>query len=794
MRAELLGKATAFEEQLRRDLLSLDQTLRILQYDWQRDPLTFDLTTRAGQVVVLNDVSLQIFIADQQGVVRASTRAAIIGTDVSQRDYFQHEAALPASDGEMYIGALTQGQITRQWQLNLVRRLARGDGTFAGIIAASYDPNTLSRFNPMAGAGPILIGLVSMKDGNAWTFTDQATSVADIAGTNLFAAMREADQDSWRGQSGLEDGDRLYAFATVPDRDLKVVVGVDSVEAMRESAAWEHNALLFAAGTSIVMLLLAVLLLRALDAARRRHQAVAHEREILEAALTGMSDGIMMVDRDLRLMAWNQHFPEFTGVPDGILHVGLPMEDILRSQVTAGEFGTVEVEAEVSRRMSLIRSGASMGAMERPRPSGRQIEIRRNPLPGGGFVTLYTDVTARRQAEERMRQAQTMAALGRLTAGVAHDFNNLLVSISGNAELLQEQLAQWPEQAQRLATILQSAERGADLVQRLLAFGRKQALAPARVDLNELVRGMCDLLAATLGRGIRIETKLADGLWPALADRVQVEHSILNLAINARDAMPEGGKLTIATANMSWEHTGTTSPDLSPGDYLVISVADSGTGIEEEVLRNVFEPFFTTKPPGQGSGLGLSQVYGVANQSGGGVRIDSVVGIGTTVSVFFPRAEAAAEPLSGLERAAAAMGSDRAPRAGRTILVVDDEPECRATIADMLTTSGFAVTVAASGAEALGLLDREMRFDLLLADYAMPGMTGLELARTARARAGESLPVVFLTGGGDDDWLSEERWVLVKPFLTRGLLDVVEAALDHARRGNGARDAAPQDA
>ena len=783
-----------FEEQLRRDLLSLDQTLRILQYDWQRDPATFDLATRAGQVVVLNDVSLQIFIADQQGIVRASTRAAIIGTNVSQRDYFRHEAALPASDGGMYIGALTQGQVTRQWQLNLVRRLGHSDGAFAGVIAASYDPNALSRFHPdVASAGRVLIGLVSMKDGNAWTFTDQAQGVIDIGHTELFANMREANQESWRGQSGLEDADRLYAFATIPDRDLKVVVGVDSAEAMRESAAWEHNALLFAAGTTIVMLLLALVLLRTLDAARRGHQALAHERAILEAALTGMSDGIMMVDRDLHLMAWNQHFPEFTGVPDGILRVGLPMEEILRSQVTAGEFGAVEVEAEVSRRMSLIRSGASMGAMERPRPSGRQLEIRRNPLPGGGFVTLYSDVTARRQAEERMRQAQTMAALGRLTAGVAHDFNNLLVSISGNAELLQEQLAQWPEQAQRLATILQSAERGADLVQRLLAFGRRQALAPARVDLNDLVRGMQDLLAATLGRGIFVETKLADGLWPALADPVQVEHSILNLAINARDAMPEGGKLTIATANMPWERAGATSPDLSPGDYLVISVADSGTGMDEEVLRNAFEPFFTTKPPGLGSGLGLSQVYGVANQSGGGVRINSVVGIGTTVSVFFPRAEKIAEPHSGLERAAAALECNQPPRPGRTILVVDDEPECRATIADMLATNGFVVTVAASGAETLGLLDREMRFDLLLIDYMMPGMTGLELARIIRARAGEQPPIVFLTGG-DGDWLSAERWVLIKPFLTRGLLDVVEAALDHARRENGARGPASQDA
>ncbi len=499
--------------------------------------------------------------------MRASTRATIVGTNISQRDYFRHEASLPADDGKMYIGGLTQGQVTRQWQLNLARRLDNGNGTFAGIIAASYDPNALSRFHlDETGVGRGQIGLVSMTDGKAWTVTALGPSVADIASTKLFSVLQGENEGSWRGQSGLDPADRFYARSrnSIPGKDLKVVVGVDLAAAMRESAAWEYNAVVFAAGTSIVMVLLSILLLRALDATRRRHQALAHEREILEAALTGMSDGIMMVDRDLRLMAWNQHFPEFTGVPNHILHVGLQMEDILRSQVTAGEFGSVEVEAEVLRRMTLIRSGASMGAMERPRPSGRQIEIRRNPLPGGGFVTLYSDVTARRQTEERLRQAQTMAALGRLTAGVAHDFNNLLVSINGNAELLQEQLAQQPEQAQRLATILQSADRGAELVKRLLAFGRKQALLPAQVDLNQLVGGMRDLLASTLGRGIIVVTELADGLWPAMADPVQVEHVVLNLAINARDAMPEGGRLTFTTANTLLEEVGVTSPDL-PG-------------------------------------------------------------------------------------------------------------------------------------------------------------------------------------------------------------------------------------
>ena len=280
-----------------------------------------------------------------------------------------------------------------------------------------------------------------------------------------------------------------------------------------------------------------------------------------------------------------------------------------------------------------------MGTIERPRPGGRQLEIRRSPLSGGGFVTLYTDVTARRQTEERLRQAETLAAIGRLTAGVAHDFNNLLVAVSGNAEMLHIQLRGQPEYARRLAVILQAAGRGANLVRQLLAFSRRQALTPELVDLNQTVLGMRDLLRATIGRTIHVETRLDEALLPALIDPVQIEHVLLNLAINARDAMPDGGTLTIATANVTLDAQDPTV-DLPPGEYVVVTVSDTGTGMTEEVLRNAFEPFFTTKPPGQGSGLGLSQVYGVASQSGGGVRIDSTVGKGTTVSVLLPRAGA----------------------------------------------------------------------------------------------------------------------------------------------------------
>ena len=780
VQAQVLGKALAFEEQLRRELLSIDQTLRILEYEWQRDPTHFDLATWSGQAVALGDVALQLSIADAQGIVRSSTRTAIIGADISRRDYFRHEAALMSDDGKMFMGAFTRGLVTRVWQINLVRRLDNHDGGFAGVIVASYDTNSFARFYREADLGNHGLIAVVSADGDAWALAvpAQSAAVTPIAGSPLFAAMRAATDGNWTGRSPIDETERVYAFATVPDRGMKVMVGVDRAEAMNAADAWEQNALIFAGAITLLVLLMTALLLREGYAGRRRHEALAHERAILEATLTGMSDGIMMVDRDLRLMAWNRRFPEFTGVPAGILRVGLPMEDILRGQVGSGEFGTVDVEAEVARRLALLRAGATMGTIERARPGGRQLEIRRNPLPGRGFVALYTDVTARHQAEERLRQAQTMAAIGRLTSGVAHDFNNLLISISGNAEMLHNQLSGNPGHARRLAVILQSAGRGGDLVRQLLAFSRKQALTPVQVDLNKIVRGMGDLLRATLGRATRVETKLEAELWPALVDPVQIEHVILNLAINARDAMPDGGKLTITTGRVSLGPLDRPA-DLAPGDYAVVAVSDTGTGMSDEILRNAFEPFYTTKPPGLGSGLGLSQVYGLDRQSGGGVQIDSAMGVGTTVSVFFPRAPADAATDAGDTAASPEVAAWRSDipdvQWDRAILVVDDEADCRETIAGMLSANGFSVIAAGGGGEALRLIEQGLEFDLLLVDIAMPGLGGVALAQAVRARRA-ALPVVFFTGG-DTEQVSDERWVLRKPFLTRTLVETLRAAL-----------------
>ncbi len=659
--ADIHSKALVLAEYLRRELLIADQTLYILELEWQRDREGFQFDTWRRRLLALTDSSLQIFLTDARGIIRDSSRDEIIGDDVSGRDYFRHEARLPADEGKMFIGSLTRGLVTGLWQINLVRRLDRPDGSFAGVIAASYATGALARMqrdNDLGRRG--VLAIISTQDGSirAWGDPSQAGSITSVAGTPLFGAMARLVDGSWVGPAPFDHVDRIYGFSSIPGRAMQVVVGMDQAEAMGEAARWERNASIFAGFVSGLILLMAWLLLWVGRAAGQRHAQAVRDRAVLaeantqlkaaearervkaaqlEATLTGMSDGIMMVDADLRLLSWNPLFPDFTGVPPDILRVGIPMESILRAQAEAGEFGPVDVDAEVARRMALLRAGRSMGTMERHRPGERILEMRRNPIPGGGFVTLYSDITTRRRAEDRAQRAQTMAAIGRLTAGVAHDFNNLLASILGNAEMLHSDLDTQPTQVRRVSIILQAADRGAVLVRQLLAFARKQPLAPKQIDLNSVVEGISELLRVTLGPAIRVRTQLSSGLWPALVDPVQVEHVLLNLAINARDAMPGGGELAIATGNLARDAREPVD-DLPPGDYVVITVGDTGTGMTEEVRRTAFEPFFTTKAPGQGSGLGLSQVYGMAKQSGGGARIASKLGEGTTVRVLFPRA------------------------------------------------------------------------------------------------------------------------------------------------------------
>ena len=390
---------------------------------------------------------------------------------------------------------------------------------------------------------------------------------------------------------------------------------------------------------------------------------------------------------------------------------------------------------------------------------------------------LQAEVADRLRAEEALRQAQKMEAVGQLTGGIAHDFNNLLTPIMGGLEVISSQLTD--ERLKRIAqTGLDAAHRGAKLTGQLLAFSRIQRISMAPVRVNEVVANMNDLLRHAIGSEVNVDLVLDPAVEYARCDANQLENALLNLALNARDAMPSGGSLTLSTSRVSVE----TAADLGAGDYVQLMVTDTGAGMPPEVLARATEPFFSTKPTGKGTGLGLAQVYGIARQSGGALRIESMPGHGTTVRILLP--EASAEE-AGVEASSVRAGFESARMAGAEthILIIDDDKDVRAFLSSALASMGYSVAEADCGEAGLSRLG-ESRPDLVLLDYAMPGMHGAEVARIARERD-PSLPIVFVTGYAVSDELEaalgRDVPVLRKPFTVAQLACLVGEQLACAK-------------
>ena len=391
------------------------------------------------------------------------------------------------------------------------------------------------------------------------------------------------------------------------------------------------------------------------------------------------------------------------------------------------------------------------------------------------------DITERKQLEEQLRQSQKMEAVGQLTGGLAHDFNNMLTGIIGGLELARGRIASGREQeaARFMDMAIASAERAAALTHRLLAFSRRQSLDPQALDVGDLVTSMEDLLHRTLGEQVEVAVASPSDLWTARADGNQLESAILNLAINARDAMESGGKLTVECANLSLDHVHAGQPDnVDPGDYVVISVSDTGTGMPPNIRAKVFDPFFTTKPIGQGTGLGLSMVYGFVRQSDGRVGIYSEPGVGTTVRLYLPRVgEHVSSPVAETK-----AGARRATGAGETVLVVEDDPQVRMLVVTVLRDLGYSAIEAADGASALRLLESDEQVRLMITDVGLPGLNGRQLAEIARQKRPE-LPVLFVTGYAPNaavraDFLDEGMRMIPKPFALDAMAEALREMLD----------------
>ena len=394
------------------------------------------------------------------------------------------------------------------------------------------------------------------------------------------------------------------------------------------------------------------------------------------------------------------------------------------------------------------------------------------------------DMTEHNRTEEQLRQAQKMEAVGQLTGGVAHDFNNILTVVMANAEALQEDVSRDPELLGRLGAIVAATQRAADLTRHLLAFSRKQLLRPQRTNINALVSGIGRLLGRTLGEHIEISSVLADDLWDTDIDRAQLESALLNLSINARDAMPDGGRLLIETRNAVLDEDYVAlNPDALAGDYVTISVTDTGTGIPADVLARVYEPFFTTKEVGKGTGLGLSMVYGFIQQSRGHVKIHSELGRGTTINLYLARS-------SGEAEAAAAREKRPMPRGSERVLVVEDNAQVRAAVVDQLQGLGYSVAEAPDGTAGRAAFETMTRpYDLLLTDVAMPGPINGKILADEVAQRWPLTRIVFMSGYaedavGHDGLLDEGVLLLNKPFTKGDLAQILRQALDDPPLGD----------
>ena len=387
-------------------------------------------------------------------------------------------------------------------------------------------------------------------------------------------------------------------------------------------------------------------------------------------------------------------------------------------------------------------------------------------------VRLTAEIEERGRIEDVLRQSQKMEAVGQLTGGLAHDFNNLLTGITGSLELMQTRIAQGRvKDVDRYVNAAQgAAKRAAALTNRLLAFSRRQTLDPKPTDVNRLVADMEELVRRTVGPEIAVERVAGGGLWATLVDRSQLENALLNLCINARDAMPGGGRLVIETGNAWLDVRGARDRELPPGQYVTLSISDNGSGMPAEVAARAFDPFFTTKPIGVGTGLGLSMVYGFARQSSGQVRIYSEVGHGTAVSVYLPRHLGEADTVDGPAGATVAVRAGH----GETVLVVDDEPTVRMLVAEVLEDLGYAAIEAADGAAGQLVLQSDARIDLLVTDVGLPGgMNGRQVAEAAR-QVRPGLKVLFITGYAENAVLSHGHldagmYILTKPFTVEAL-------------------------
>jgi PAS domain S-box-containing protein len=781
--------ARALEEYTLRNMQGVDLLLRTAIDDFRNDPSLLS----AGNPALIDELKRRvapypavaaIVVLDAAGNLLADSRGnGVPGREFNfaDRSYYQVQRDNP--DRGLFIDVPVRARTgAGRLFIAVSRALRAADGRFAGIVFSALDYEGLRQFVLSLNVG--IHGAVTLfrDDGRLLLREPIGEELAgqDFSEIPLFREhLQRAPSGDFDGGGFLDAMPRRVSYRRVANMPLVVTIARAPVEFL---AGWKNNTLYYTSGAAVLNLLIVGFGFGLARQWRLREASEAVLRENLEQhrlVTENVPALIVHVGADRRVRYANRVALQWYAQPSAA-EAPRRIEDL----VDPGRLSELrpKIEAVLTGRMIRGEEKALFpDGQERWCDTTRVPDIGHDGVVRGYFL-LSIDITERKRIEDELRQAQKIEAVGQLAGGIAHDSNNMLAATVGNLDILLEALPPGDVKCRALTErAIEAAERVADLNRRLLAFARKQTLRPQITDVNQLVSGMTAILRRTLGEEIEIELRQSDEPCSCLIDPAQLQNALLNLALNARDAMAGRGRLTIMTKRATLDRSAEEGAEsVVPGDYVAIAVSDLGAGMPLEIARRAFEPFFTTKEVGKGSGLGLSMVYGFARQSGGTVRISSKVAQGTTVTLYLPSA-APAEDRHG--RADNIEPSRRG--AGERILVVEDNPLVGRMASNMLSSMGYHPIVVTDASSATAEIERADHVALLLTDVILPGgTTGFDLARQAR-RTRPNLPVLFISGFADPSLVPDDfragTILLTKPFRGTQLSDAVAAALTEAK-------------